>query len=127
MKTNEDMHRLPFFLIDLMKSVLNDEAGVEDKADVLLFEIGRQLVNCNSRNEPNADLEYLYDTTKWLLNDVIKASSNDESIKVNIADFIEMYSGKIPSATLYRLHSLLNRGEETTMMSNVEMDLILQA
>lgn len=37
--------RLPFFLIDLMKSVMNDEVGVEDKADVLLFEIGRQLVN----------------------------------------------------------------------------------
>lgn len=58
--------RLPFFLIDLMKSVMNDEVGVEDKADVLLFEIGRQLVN-----EPSADLEYLYDTTKWLKDEII--------------------------------------------------------
>ena len=125
-KNDKSTERLPFFLIDLMKSVLNDESGVEDKADVLLFEIGRQLVNCNARNEPTADLEYLYDTTQWLLKDVIKLSSGD-SVKVNIADFIEMYSGKIPSATLYRLHSLLNRGEETAEMSNEEMDLILQA
>lgn len=58
--------RLPFFLIDLMKSVMNDEFGVEDKADALLFEIGRQLVNCRMHNEPTADLEYLYDTAKWL-------------------------------------------------------------
>lgn len=63
--------RLPFFLIDLMKSVMNDEAGVEDKADVLLFEIGRQLVNCSANNEPTADLEYLYDTTKWLQTEII--------------------------------------------------------
>lgn len=63
--------RLPFFLIDLMKSVMECEAGVEDKADVLLFEIGRQLVNRNANNEPTADLEYLYETTKWLQTKII--------------------------------------------------------
>ncbi len=65
-KNDKTAERLPFFLIDLMKSVMNDEVGVEDKADVLLFEIGRQLVN-----EPTADLEYLYDTTKWLQDEII--------------------------------------------------------
>lgn len=63
--------RLPFFLIDLMKSVLNDEVGVEDKADVLLFEIGRQLVNYRASKKPTADLEYLYDTTQWLQSEII--------------------------------------------------------
>lgn len=66
MDKDNTAQRLPFFLIDLMKSVMNDEAGVEDKADVLLFEIGRQLVN-----KPTPDLEYLYDTTKWLQDEII--------------------------------------------------------
>jgi len=66
MDKDNTAERLPFFLIDLMKSVMNDEAGVEDKADVLLFEIGRQLVN-----KPTPDLEYLYDTTKWLQDEII--------------------------------------------------------
>lgn len=66
MDKDNTAQRLPFFLIDLMKSVMNDEVGVEDKADVLLFEIGRQLVN-----NPTADLEYLYDTTKWLQDEII--------------------------------------------------------
>lgn len=66
MDKDSTAQRLPFFLIDLMKSVMNDEADVKDKADVLLFEIGRQLVN-----EPTADLEYLYDTTKWLQDEII--------------------------------------------------------
>ena len=70
-KQAKTAQRLPFFLIDLMKSVLECEPGVEDKADVLLFEIGRQLVNCNANNEPTADLEYLYDTTKWLQSEII--------------------------------------------------------
>lgn len=62
----EESNRLPYFLIDLMKSYIVGDFPLNDKADVLLFEIGRQLVNCNARNEPTADLEYLYDTTKWL-------------------------------------------------------------
>lgn len=66
MDKDNTAERLPFFLIDLMKSVMNDEAGIEDKADVLLFEIGRQLVN-----KPTPDLEYLYDTTKWLQDEII--------------------------------------------------------
>lgn len=66
MDKDNTAQRLPFFLIDLMKSVMNDEVDVKDKADVLLFEIGRQLVN-----EPTADLEYLYDTTKWLQDEII--------------------------------------------------------
>jgi len=66
MDKDNTAQRLPFFLIDLMKSVMNDEVGVEDKADTLLFEIGRQLVN-----KPTADLEYLYDTTKWLQDEII--------------------------------------------------------
>lgn len=64
-------NRLPFFLIDLMKSVMEYEPGVEDKADALLFEIGRQIVNCNANNEPTADLEYLHDITKWLQTEII--------------------------------------------------------
>lgn len=68
----EASKRLPFFLIDLMKSVMECEPGVEDKADVLLFEIGRQLVNCNANNEPTADLEYLYETAKWLQSEIKK-------------------------------------------------------
>lgn len=67
-----ESNRLPYFLIDLMKSVMECETGVEDKADVLLFEIGRQLVNCNANNEPTTDLEYLYDTTKWLQSEIKK-------------------------------------------------------
>ena len=70
-KNNKNAERLPFFLIDLMKSVMNDEADVEDKANILLFEIGRQLVNCRANDEPTADLEYLYDTTKWLQSEII--------------------------------------------------------
>ena len=61
-----ESNRLPYFLIDLMKSYINGEVPLNDKADVLIFEIGRQLVNCNARNEPTPDLEYLYDTAKWL-------------------------------------------------------------
>lgn len=61
-----ESNRLPYFLIDLMKSYVVGDFPLDDKADVLLFEIGRQIVNCNARNEPTADLEYLYDITKWL-------------------------------------------------------------
>lgn len=65
-------NRLPYFLIDLMKSYIVGDFPLDDKADALLFEIGRQLVNCNSRNEPTADLEYLYDTAKWLQSKIME-------------------------------------------------------
>lgn len=64
-------NRLPFFLIDLMKSVMECEPSIKDKADVLLLEIGQQLADCNANNESTADLEYLYDTTKWLKSEII--------------------------------------------------------
>lgn len=65
-------NRLPYFLVDLMKSYINGEVPLDDKADVLISEIGRQLVNCNARNEPTADLEYLYDTAKWLQSKILE-------------------------------------------------------
>lgn len=67
-----ESNRLPHFLIDLMKSYINGEVPLNDKADVLKFEIGRQLVNCNARNEPTADLEYLYDTAEWLQSKILE-------------------------------------------------------
>lgn len=51
---------------------INGEVPLNDKADVLKFEIGRQLVNCNARNEPTADLEYLYDTAEWLQSKILE-------------------------------------------------------
>ena len=67
-----ESNRLPYFLIDLMKSYINGDAPLDDKADVLVFEIGRQIVNCNANNEPTADLEYLYDTAEWLQSKILE-------------------------------------------------------
>ena len=40
-----ESNRLPYFLIDLMKSYINGEVPLNDKADVLKFEIRRSGFN----------------------------------------------------------------------------------
>lgn len=63
--------QLSFFLIDLMKSAINQEALLPEKASELLLQIGKEIDRCKVNNEPTAELEYLYETALWLKSDIL--------------------------------------------------------
>lgn len=56
-------NHLPFFLIDLMKSVIKGEGLLSEKTNELIF----QLEQC----EPTPETEYMLDTAKWLQKEII--------------------------------------------------------
>ena len=64
--------QLSFFLIDLMKSVINNEDNLIGKADELLLQTGKEIDRCKVNNQPTAELEYLYNTVLWLKSEIIK-------------------------------------------------------
>ena len=63
--------QLSFFLIDLMKSAINQEALLQEKASELILQIGKEIDRCKVNNEPTAELEYLYETALWLKSDIL--------------------------------------------------------
>ena len=64
--------QLSFFLIDLMKSAINQEDLLLEKASELILQIGKEIDRCKVNNEPTSELEYLYETAMWLKSDVLK-------------------------------------------------------
>lgn len=66
------VHQLSFFLIDLMKSVINNEENLIGKADELLLQTGKEIDRCKVNNQPTAELEYIYETALWLKSEIIK-------------------------------------------------------
>lgn len=65
------VQQLSFFLIDLMKSVINNEDNLIRKADELLLQTGKEIDICKVNNQPIAELEYIYETALWLKSEVI--------------------------------------------------------
>jgi len=66
------VQQLSFFLIDLMKSVINNEENLIGKADELLLQTGKEIDRCKVNNQPTAELEYIYETALWLKSEIIK-------------------------------------------------------
>ena len=66
------VQQLSFFLIDLMKSVINNEDNLIGKADELLLQTGKEIDRCKVNNQPTAELEYLYNKVLWLKSEIIK-------------------------------------------------------
>ncbi len=66
------VQQLSFFLIDLMKSVINNEDNLIGKADELLLQTGKEIDRCKVNNQPTAEIEYIYDIILWLKSEIIK-------------------------------------------------------
>lgn len=64
--------QLSFYLIDLMKSVINNEECLIEKANELLLQTGKEIDRCKVNNQQTAELEYIYETTLWLKSEIIK-------------------------------------------------------
>ncbi len=62
---------LSFFLIDLMKSVIRKEDLLNEKADELILQIGKEIDRMKVNNLPTDDIEFLYDTALWLKSEVL--------------------------------------------------------
>lgn len=63
--------QLSFFLIDLMRSTIEREVLISEKAKELLLQIGKEIDRCKVNNQPTADIEYLYETALWLKSEII--------------------------------------------------------
>lgn len=55
-----------FFTIDLMKSIINHDEQLSEKASELLLQTGKELDRCKVNNADTSEIEYLYDTALWL-------------------------------------------------------------
>lgn len=62
----ENTKQISFFLIDLMKSVIEKESSLSEKSRELLLQTGKELDRCKVNNQPTAEIEYLYETALWL-------------------------------------------------------------
>jgi hypothetical protein len=62
METNQ----LSYYLIDLMKSYINKEGLLKEKASELVMQIGMAIDRAKIANQPTTELEYLQDTALWL-------------------------------------------------------------
>ena len=62
---------LSFFLIDLMKSVIRKEDLLNEKADELILQIGKEMDRMKVNNLPMDDIEFLHDTALWLKSEVL--------------------------------------------------------
>lgn len=65
-------YQLSFFLIDLMKSYINKEEQLSEKASELILQIGKETDRRKINNESTKELEYLYDTAIWLKGEILK-------------------------------------------------------
>lgn len=62
---------LSFFLIDLMKSVIRKEDLLNEKADELIMQIGKEIDRLKVNNQPTDDIDFLHDTALWLKSEVL--------------------------------------------------------
>lgn len=62
---------LSFFLIDLMKSVIRKEDLLNEKADELILQIGKEIDRLKVNNQPTDDIDYLHDIALWLKSEVL--------------------------------------------------------
>lgn len=62
----ETIGQLSFFTIDLMKSIINHDEQLSEKASELLLQTGKELDRCKVNNADTSEIEYLYDTALWL-------------------------------------------------------------
>lgn len=62
----ETIKQLSFFTIDLMKSIINHDEQLSEKASELLLQTGKELDRCKVNNADTSEIEYLYDTALWL-------------------------------------------------------------
>ena len=62
----DTIKQLSFFTIDLMKSTINHDENLSEKARELLLQTGKEFDRCKVNNEPTSEIEYLYDTALWL-------------------------------------------------------------
>lgn len=65
-------NQLSFFLIDLMKSYINKEEQLSEKASEIILQIGKETDRRKINNESTKELEYLYDTAIWLKGEISK-------------------------------------------------------
>ena len=76
----DNIKQLSFFTIDLMKSLINGEENLSEKARELLLQIGKEFDRCKVNNEPTSEIEYLYDTALWLSEQIFTDDEQKESI-----------------------------------------------
>lgn len=76
----DTIKQLSFFAIDLMKSLINGEENLSGKARELLLQTGKVFDRCKVNNEPTSEIEYLYDTTLWLSEQIFTDDEQKESI-----------------------------------------------
>ena len=76
----DNIKQLSFFTIDLMKSLINGEENLSEKARELLLQTGKELDRCKVNNEPTSEIEYLYDTALWLSEQIFTDDEQKESI-----------------------------------------------
>ena len=58
--------QLSNYLIDLMKSYINKEGLLKEKASELILQIGTATDRAKIADQPTDELEYLYETALWL-------------------------------------------------------------
>ena len=76
----DTIKQLSFFAIDLMKSVINHDENLAEKARELLLQTGKEFDRCKVNNEPTSEIEYLYDTALWLSEQIFTDDEQKESI-----------------------------------------------
>lgn len=76
----DNIKQLSFFTIDLMKSLINGEENLSEKARELLLQTGKEFDRCKVNNEPTSEIEYLYDTALWLSEQIFADDEQKESI-----------------------------------------------
>ena len=59
-------NKLSYYLIDLMKSYINKEELLKEKASELILQIGTATDRAKIADQPTDELEYLYETALWL-------------------------------------------------------------
>ena len=76
----DNIKQLSFFTIDLMKSLINGEENLSEKAREILLQTGKEFDRCKVNNEPTSEIEYLYDTALWLSEQIFTDDEQKESI-----------------------------------------------
>ena len=76
----DNIKQLSFFTIDLIKSLINGEENLSEKARELLLQTGKEFDRCKVNNEPTSEIEYLYDTALWLSEQIFTDDEQKESI-----------------------------------------------
>lgn len=76
----DTIKQLSFFTIDLMKSTINHDENISEKARELLLHTGKEFDRCKVNNEPTSEIEYLYDTALWLSEQIFTDDEQKESI-----------------------------------------------